>query len=352
MTQSAQTGATTPSASAGHLPGKASAAAKLASAAWVAVSAQLGMLRDHPALLQPTLAPLALPPVLGALAALVAQHVELQWAPVFFTLLSSLLALTGIGALPSGGRIDGVTGWLDAWRSPRAGADASATARDRFATRLGSALVALAVLSALPLAIPSAHVAKLLIGLGLAEIALYTLDAVRRRIAPLDEVIAAMCLGPGLVALTIAAQGQQMSGLYWLIAEAFGCMALVVIEGRRLRAADAASDLERRTLLSVVGKRSALGITGLALAGSFALAVVISVGKTGLPGALLALSALPLSLVGLSGVAISYYLPARRVAATQLARAYMWFGLALATGIALTVIMQGFTRSIVRLFGG
>ena len=142
-----------------------------------------------------------------------------------------------------------------------------------------------------------------------------------------------------------------MSELDWLIAAAFGCMALAVTEARRLRAPDSASEHEGRTLLRLLGKRGALWVAGLALACGFALAVVISAGNGGLPGALLALTALPLSLIGLSGVAISSYPPARRVASDQVARAYVWFGLALATGIAFTVLMQGLSRAIVQLLG-
>jgi len=310
------------------------------------------MAREHSALLRPALALLALPPIMGALAALFAQRVELQWAQTLLMFLSSAFALMGVGALPTGGRINGVTGWLDAWRAPRVGATTTSTAQDRYATRLGSVLVALAALCALPLAFGGVHAAQLLVGLGLVVAALYIFDEARRRIAPLDELIAALCLGPGLVALTVAIHGRPMNWLLWLVAVAFGCMALVVIEGRRLRATDAATAGERRTLVRLLGVRAVIVVAGVALAGGFALTVAISAGKTGFPGALLALTALPSALLGLSGLALSEYAPARRVAAAQLTRAYTWFGLALAIGIALTVVVQSVTGAFVHLLGG
>jgi 1,4-dihydroxy-2-naphthoate octaprenyltransferase len=337
-----------------RLPRKLGAAAKVVSTVWVALSAQVGMLRDQPALLRAGLAPLTLPPILCALASLFAQRVEIQWASVVLTLLASVLALMGVGALPSGQRLGDARAWVTVWRPQRAGAAASMTAQERYAARLGSVLLALAALFAAPVAFSGAGAAWLLVGMGMAVVALYASEAVRRRIAPLDEIIVALCLGPGMVALTVAAQGQRMSGQDWLIAIAFGCMALALIEGRRLRASDA-KGLEshgRRTLVHLIGKRGAIRVAGLALLVGFAVVVLISGVRSGLPGALLALTAAPLSLSGLSGLAISYYPPARRTAATQLAQAYGWFGLALATGIALTVVAQSFTGAIVRALGG
>ncbi len=53
------------------------------------------------------------------------------------------------------------------------------------------------------------------------------------------KLLAALSLGPGLVALTVLTQGQAMTALDWLIAVIFGCMAFGVIEGRRLGASTA-----------------------------------------------------------------------------------------------------------------
>lgn len=353
MSQGAQPGATPGSEMADRLPAKVGSAAKVASTAWVALSEQAGMLADQPTLLRSALASLAIPPILTAIASLFAEQVELQWTPVLFTLLSSVLALVGIGALPSNHRPGDVKTWAAIWRPSRAGAALPMTPQERFAARVGSALLAFAALFAAPVAFSAASAAWLLIGMGVAVLALYALDSVGRWIAPFDAVVAALCLGPGLVALTVAAQGQRMSGQDWLIALAFGCMALAVIEGRRLSVSGVA-DIEARhsALVHLFGKRGVVGGAGLALAGGFALVVAISVTRPGLPGALLALTALPLSFMGLSGLAVSYYPPARRTAAKQLAQAYGWFGLALATGITLTVVAQSVTGVIVRALGG
>jgi hypothetical protein len=60
----------------------------------------------------------------------------------------------------------------------------------------------------------------------------------------------------------------------------------------------------------------------------------------------------PVALIGLSGLIVSRYSPARWAAANQLAQAYLWFGLALAAGLALTVVARGITSAIVRTLGG
>jgi len=80
--------------------------------------------------------------------------------------------------------------------------------------------------------------------------------------------------------------------------------------------------------------------------------VIIAVPRGGWPGALLALTSAPLALVGFSGLAASMYAPARRVAARQLLRAYLWYGLALAVGLGLTLIAQEIIQTTVKSLGG
>ena len=83
------------------------------------------------------------------------------------------------------------------------------------------------------------------------------------------------------------------------------------------------------------------------MAVGFALAVALAVAPPTLPGALLALIAFPMALVALSGLGASRYAPSRQLAAAQLTRAYVWFGLALTAGIAATLIVQGFIGAFV-----
>ena len=338
---------------------RADAVIQALTGAWTKGSAQLLMFKDNSALLRPGLAALALPPVLCALALLFAHGVEIQWGPAFFTLLASVFALAGVGTLASRQRSAGSDALEDTWSQLRPAAPmptdmtsmtSARAARQRYAHQLGLAQLGLAALCALPVALRSGAAALLVVGLGLAVIALYAVDAVRSRIAPLDEILAPLCLGPGLVSLTVIAQGQVMVGQDWPVAIAIGCMALAMIEGHSLRATD--SQQGRRTLATLLGQRGAVIVVGVALLVSYTLAVVISVAGPGLPGALLALTALPIALISLSGLAVSVYAPARAAAATGLAQAYGWYGLALAAGLTITVISQQITGAIVRAFGG
>ncbi len=350
MNQSAQPGAqsSTPDPATAEAPDnpqrRVTTAAKSLAGVWSLAAAQFDLLNSNRTLVRPALLPLAAPPILCAIALLFAQGASIHWLIAILTLLASLLALAGIGALITGRRRgDAPAEWSPLRPAVATHAEdqrAEATARQTFATRLGVALFVLAALCALPIALAGAIPAALVGALGVAAVALYAVDAVRQRIAPLDEIIAPLCLGPGLVSLTIVAQGQRMTGNDWLVAAAIGCMALALIEGRRLRPTGAEAVGARRTLAALLGLRGALLLTGAALAAGFICALGLAIPASGLPGALASLIALPGALVGLSGLAIGQYAPARRVAANQLARAYLWFGLALAGGMALTVIAE------------
>jgi 1,4-dihydroxy-2-naphthoate octaprenyltransferase len=302
------------------------------------------MLSGMRALIRPSLLAFVAPPVLSALALLLVHQAEVVWSVAVFTLLASLFAVAGAGALIAGRRLsaDG--------ESPDANAE-----RQRFAQRLGATLLALGAMCAFPVALTGSAATWLVGALGVGVIAFSVTDALRERIAPLNEILASASLGPGLVALTLVAQGQRMNAQDWLVALAIGCMALAALVARRLRevgATDPMGASARRTLVTLLGPRRATILTGVALFASYALALGIAIPKTGASGALLTLTSLPIALVGLSGLAISEYDPARRTAASLLARAYAWFGLALALGLTLTVIAQGITAAIVQALGG
>jgi hypothetical protein len=95
-----------------------------------------------------------------------------------------------------------------------------------------------------------------------------------------------------------------------------------------------------------------MALVAIGVVVAYTLVLVLSVPKAGSPGALLAFTSLPIALIGLSGVAVSQHAPARRIASQQLTRVYIWFGLALAVGLALTVVGQNVTALIVRALGG
>lgn len=353
MNQSARPGAQSamPAQAASETPRsqvtRAESVANTMTGAWSAAITQLGLLRDTSALIRPALLALVAPPVLSALALLFVHGAEVVWSVALFTLLASLFVVSGANALIASRSLttasdDGVS------------SDA-VSARRGFAQRLGAVLLALGAMCSFPLAIKGGVAAALVVALGAAVIAFSVTDALRVRLAPLDELLMPVCLGPGLVALTLVAQGQRMNMQDWLVALAIGCMALAALVARRLRevgASDGAGVMARRTLVALLGARRATILTGVALFASYALAIGIVIPKAGAPGALLTLTSLPVALVGLSGLAISQYAPARRTAASLLTRAYTWFGLALALGLTLTVIAQGITAAIVRALGG
>jgi len=290
------------------------------------------------------LAPLAAPPVLCAAAMLFVQRAPINWLIVVCELLAAASALLGIAALASAHRLP-----------------SAAKGRQHAATTQGVTLLALAALCALPILLGGMPAALLAPALGVVAFLLYGIEGVRLRIAPLDALLVALGLGPGLFCLTILAQGQRFTRAEWLVAIALGGMTFAVVAGLSLREA-AATDHSAttvvedghapRTLATVIGSRAASVIIGLALLVSYAVVVIIAVPRGGWPGALLALTSAPLALVGFSGLAASMYAPARRVAARQLLRAYLWYGLALAVGLGLTLIAQEIIQTTVKSLGG
>ena len=290
------------------------------------------------------LALLAAPPVLCAAAMLFIQRAPINWLVVVCELLAAASALLGIAALASTHRLP-----------------SAAEGRRQSATTQGVALLALAALCALPILLGGTLAALLALALGIVAFLLYGVEGVRSRIAPLDALLAALGLGPGLFCLTILAQGQRFTRAEWLVAIALGGMTFAVVAGLSLRGAAAtdrgsATVVEDsrapRTLATVIGSRAASIIIGLALLVSYAVVVIIAVPRGGWPGALLALTSAPLALMGFSGLAVSTYAPARRVAARQLLRAYLWYGLALAIGLGLTLIAQQIIQATVKSLGG
>lgn len=290
------------------------------------------------------LAALAAPPVFCALALLFVQGAPINWLVAGCELLAAMFALVGIAALASSHRLP-----------------PTAEGRRHAATTLGVTLLALAALCALPILLGGLLASLLALTLGIVAFLLYGVESVRPRIAPLDELLTPLCLGAGLFCLTILAQGQRFTRAEWLVAGALGGAAFAVVAGLRLRGArvadrDAAQVVDDvhtpRTLATVIGSRGASVLVGIALLASYAVVVVIAVPRGGWPGALLALTSAPLALLGFSGLAASAYAPARRVAAHQLLRAYLWYGLALAVGLTLTLIAQQVIQVTVHTLGG
>lgn len=309
-----------------------------------ALSMRPGAAGANDASIRLELALLAAPPVLCAAAMLFIQRAPINWLVVVCELLAAASALLGIAALASAHRLP-----------------SAAEGRRQSATTQGVALLALAALCALPILLGGTLAALLALALGIVAFLLYGVEGVRSRIAPLDALLAALGLGPGLFCLTILAQGQRFTRAEWLVAIALGGMTFAVVAGLSLRGAAAtdrgsATVVEDsrapRTLATVIGSRAASIIIGLAVLVSYAVVVVIAVPRGGWPGALLALTSAPLALVGFSGLAVSAYAPARRVAARQLLRAYLWYGLALAIGLGLTLIAQQIIQATVKSLGG
>lgn len=351
MTQSAHQGSSSAISSATDLVREkavvvAKRTARMALSAWAMGATGLAGLIEHSELLRLSLAPLALPPVFCAVILMYTQGTEPQWGLVVLTLLASAFALTGVAAVAAT-RHSGFTILIEAWSAPQPRKRRMINADDQYALRLGSISLALAVVCALPLAFSGKGAFWLVVAFGALVVVFFGADVVRLRAAPLDEPLAALSLGPGLVALTVLSQGQTMTARDWFIAVIFGCMAFGVIEGRRLGATAKENARRGRTLASLIGSRRALLVAGGAMALGFALVVAMSVLRPTLPGALLALIAAPMALVALTGLGVSHYAPSRRMAAHQLMRVYTWFGAALIIGLVATLLVQGFIGALV-----
>lgn len=278
------------------------------------------------------------PAVICAIALLIAQGAPIHWLVAGSELVSVAFALAGIAAL------------FQARHMPAEQASLRSAA-----TTLGGVWLAVGALCALPMLLSGMSAALLALALVAIALLLYGIGVVRLRIAPLDELLTPLCLGPGLFCLTIVAQGQRFTRADWLVAGALGGMAFAVIVGLRMRTVVPADDQKApagRSLAILFGARVACALIAIALIASYALIVAIAVTRGGWPGALLALTSAPLALVGFSGLAVSFYLPARQSAARQLVRAYLWFGLALAVGLALTLVAQQIIQAMTQALGG
>ena len=351
-------------------PARARFGGAAAHAAWASATGRVSSLRAGAAVdslgvaaralrsAQPTL---PLPALLCGLALVYAQGAQIRWSIAIFLLLASLAAEAGLAALRFGrspARDESALAWspLHAGIEPPAPQEVTRlAAQGALAGRLGIALLVLAALCAAPVALVGAAPAALIVGLGVVAIAVFTFDRVGQVIAPLDGLIAALSLGPGLLALTVLAQGQRLTQPDWLVAAALGCVALAVVLGRSLVERDGEPDgaaPARRTLTRLLGARGVLALLGVALLAADALTLAVAMPRAGWPGALVALLTTPLAVLGVSGLAISHYAPARREAARQLAYVYTLFGVALAAGLALTLIVQGLIRTFVTLLGG
>lgn len=303
---------------------------------WAALTASPAPTDARVARLRIELLPVVAPAMVCALALLFAQGAPIHWLIACGELLAAACALAGISIL------------FTARQAP------AEQASRRAAAALGGVWLAVAALCALPMLLSGLPATLLALALAGVALLLYATDAVRARIAPLDELLTPLGLGPGLFALTIVAQGQRFTRADWLVAGALGGTAFAVIVGMRMRAS-AANDQQThagRSLATMLGARVVAALVAIALAISYALVVAIAVPRGTWPGALLALTSAPLALIGFSGLAVSFYLPARHSAARQLMRAYLWFGLALAAGLALTVVAQQVIHAISQAIGG
>ena len=305
---------------------------------WAALTApaEARLSRSEP--LSAELLPTVAPAVICAIALLIAQGAPIHWLGATSELFAAVFALAGIAA------------FFQARHTP-----VEQASLRRSAMTLGGAWLVAAAVCALPMLLSGMPAALLALALVAIAALLYGADVVRPRIAPLDELLTPLCLGPGLFALTIVAQGQRFTRADWLVVGALGGMAFAVIVGLRMRAVVPADDQKAhagRSLATLFGARVACALIAIALIASYALIVAIAVPRGGWPGALLALTSAPLALVGFSGLAVSSYLPARKSAARQLMRAYLWFGLALAVGLALTLVAQQIIQAMTQTLGG
>jgi hypothetical protein len=188
--------------------------------------------------------------------------------------------------------------------------------------------------------------------LGLVALALMALDIaptfVRVSIPEFVTLAARLILAPalvglGLVVVTAQTQGARVTYGLWLLGFT---MSLLAFAAELARMA-AASQLAER---GVAFWRRPAPYLALALALAGILTVWVALPRGAPHGLLLALAALPLALVAVTGLGRSTFVPARRWAARRIGTVYTYVGLALTVGAltsaAASVAVAALTKAL------
>src|SRR5579875_2248633 len=204
------------------------------------------------------------------------------------------------------------------------------------ALRVSVVVLALGALAGVPLIISGGWRVAVIGVIGLLIAFFYSATNFALKRIPIGDLAVLLALGPGVLAATIFSQRATPTFPEWLLSVGLGCFALAVALVSHLRdpRADVANNY--RTLVLLVGERATRVICGFAFFGAFAFTIAAALLPGAAHGVLLAVVALPYTLIALTGAARASSLTTRALAFRSAIRAYATYALALVIGLAAT----------------
>ncbi|HEU0026585.1 MAG TPA: hypothetical protein VFQ25_05665 [Ktedonobacterales bacterium] len=282
------------------------------------------------ALSQPRLWRFALLPIAVAVSLLITAGSSISWGLVTAEALAAICALSG-------------------WAILRASKLAPLDGLPHLA--VGACLLIAAALAALPLLASSTGTTLALGALALAVFALDLPPAVLRVRPPravllvVRRVVAPLLLGLGVVMVTAFTQRARPDTTLWLLGIALSLLVFATIQAHDIAIDGAIADIK-----SLWPHPLAPLVAALALAGALVIAAAL---PTGAPhGLLLALWALPVALVAVTGLWRSTFIPARALAAHGVDAVFTFVALALTAGALASAMVAATGAALAQALGG
>jgi 1,4-dihydroxy-2-naphthoate octaprenyltransferase len=283
----------------------------------------------------------AVAPVIVTFTALLAGRARVAWNLGVATVLAVGLAQAGCSALDAYLEYQRRTRAIAAGETAVAATPSPLIARGIYpleALRTGCVLLALGALAGIPLVLAGGP-AVLALGVGGITLGLlYSMTPFALKLLPLGDVALFVALGPGIAALTVAAQRRPLTWSILLISLALSFYMLASVFAAHLRDTERLAALGRRTLASFLNdhQRRIACIFCVGAAYLLAALVALPVGRPHL--ALLAFLSVPAAALPLTGVWRAVLGEPQALVVRQLGRAYGRFAFWLAIGLALTAI--------------
>jgi len=305
------------------------------------------------ALLHPRTLVFGAGPVIVALTLLWAQGAQLALLPALCTPLAATLVLAGANMLDE---------YLDYERYAAHGPVLRGTETRTTLLETSSippldvlrgslALFAAGALVGLPAVLAGGPFVLLLGLLGVAAAFLYSATNYSLKRLPAGELVVALALGPGLVAITLLAQKHHITGADLLLGLALGFFALAVLEATHLRDSAADRRSRRKTLVILLGERGGRLLCAFCFLAAYAMAVLVALQPGMYRGALAALFSTSIAVVPLTGALRARAIGARQLVVSQTLSAYAYFTLWLALGFLAAGLFIRLYPSILALLG-
>jgi hypothetical protein len=281
------------------------------------------------ALSQPRLWRFALLPIVVAVTVLITSGTPISWGLVIAEALAVVCALSG-------------------WATLRANRPVSQDGLPPLA--VGACLLVVAALATLPLLASAAGTTLALGALALVVTALDLPPAIFHlrppRAVPLiaRRALAPVLLGLGLVLVTALTQRARLNTTLWLLGVALSLLAFAAIQAHGMVVNDAIPDPKAPWLRPPV-----LLAAALALAGALMIAAALPAGAP--HGLLLALGALPVALVAVTGLWRSTFIPARAWAAHRIGTVFTLVALALIAGALASAMVAAAGAALATALG-